>query len=234
MNTLTYLDKSLCELPKSWQNMLLHECQDDLLSIDKQLNIISQTNIIYPPRELIFNALRYNTINKIKVVILGQDPYHGIGEANGLAFSVNQGIKLPPSLLNIYKEISLEYETNLCNVNGELLIQWAKQGVLLLNSSLSVIENRPNSLSHIGGNTVTDKIITHISNNCDKIVFMLWGNFAQQKPQLINKNKHSILTSPHPSPLSAYRGFFGCKHFIKANQYLIDNKKPTINWFTER
>ena len=221
---------SLNNLSESWRKMLLDQCQDELCVIDTQLNNICKQCIIYPPQELIFNALSYTSIEDVKVVILGQDPYHGSGEANGLAFSVNQGVKLPPSLRNIYKELSQEYSVDLSATDGTFLFKWAQQGVLLLNSSLTVIKDQPNSLANIGWASVTDKIIHYISTNCHNVVFLLWGKFAGQKSVLINDRQHLILETTHPSPFSAHKGFLGCGHFLKANQYLIKNKQISIDW----
>lgn len=228
-NKLIYLKPAFTNISLDWQDLLNQNCHDALVNIDKQLLEVSKTNIIYPPSNLIFNALYKTPLKNTKVVILGQDPYHGDGEANGLAFSVNNDIKIPPSLRNIFKELALEtgYQVNL---SGEKLNEWATQGVLLLNSSLTVIKDKPNSLAHIGWQYVTDQIIYAISNNCNNIVFMLWGGFAQKKATLINQFKHLILSSTHPSPLSAHRGFIGCNHFNLANEYLSQNAIKPIMW----
>jgi uracil-DNA glycosylase len=227
--SFNYLQQSTALLDKEWQEFLLTNCHDQLLAIDAKLFEINKTEIIYPPQNLIFNALNLTSLTDTKVVIIGQDPYHGEGEANGLAFAVNSGIKLPPSLRNIYKEIALEYGVPM-GVDGMHLINWAKQGVLLLNASLTVIKDRANSLASIGWHEVTDMIIKHISNNSFGVVFMLWGAYARQKSQLIDECKHKILSAPHPSPLSAHRGFLGCNHFRIANEYLQSLGKTPINW----
>ncbi len=233
MQDFNYLSPALNNISPTWRDLLLSQCRNELIGIDAQLTVLHQHHSIYPPSELIFNALTYTQLENINIVILGQDPYHGAGEANGLAFSVNKHVKTPPSLRNIYKELAQEYNVDLINANGELLIQWARQGVLLLNASLSVIKDQPNSLSNIGWNVVTDKLIQYISKNCTNVVFMLWGKFAIQKRSLIDVNKHLVLESTHPSPFSAHKGFLGCGHFIKANQYLHDHNKTMIKWCNE-
>ncbi|MCC2625027.1 MAG: uracil-DNA glycosylase [Burkholderiales bacterium] len=229
VNNFNYLKLSLAKLDQGWQDFLLSNCYDELMAIDTKLIEIAKNEIIYPPQNQIFNALKLTSLTNTKVVIIGQDPYHGEGEAMGVAFAVNSGIKLPPSLKNIYKEVALEYNISM-DVDGTHLINWAKQGVLLLNASLTVIKDRANSLATIGWHEITDKIIRHISENNFGVVFMLWGAYAQQKAQLIDECKHKILFAPHPSPLSAHRGFFGCNHFRLANEYIQSLGKPTIDW----
>ena len=173
---------------------------------------------IFPPEKEVFRALELCPIYETKVVILGQDPYHGEGQANGLAFSVNANIPIPPSLRNILKELKDDVGSEF--QSGDLT-HWAKKGVLLLNSVLTVRESKANSHAHIiGWESYTDDIIRQVSKTRPCVVFMLWGNYAKAKAHLIDSNKHLILTAPHPSPLSAHRGFFGCKHFSKANTYL--------------
>lgn len=218
-------------LDNIWQEFLLDHCYDDLHQVDVALSQVSLNNVIYPVPELIFNALRLTSLANTKVVILGQDPYHGDGEANGLAFAVNAGIKVPPSLKNIYKELSLEY-ANPMDVDGTHLVKWAQQGVLLLNNSLTVVKDRPNSLSNIGWEDITSKVIQHISNTCSGVVFLLWGANARSKARLIDRARHYILEAPHPSPLSVYRGFYGCNHFKLANEYLQNLGKSPIEWLT--
>lgn len=189
---------------------------------------ISSGETIYPDYNNILRAFN-NKVDSINVVILGQDPYHGKGQANGLAFSVNQGVKLPPSLKNIYKEIQNEYPIDMNFNNGDLT-KWEKQGVVLLNSSLSVKEKEPNSHSNIGWLNITDEAIKYISNETINTVFMLWGAFAISKSSLISNSKHLILTSPHPSPFSCHRGFFGNNHFKTCNDYLKEKKNIEIDW----
>lgn len=228
-NSYNYLEPSLKSLDEVWQEFLMTNCAKELEAIDCKLSELAKTEIIYPPQDLIFNALRLCKLWEIKVVIIGQDPYHGENEANGLAFAVNSGVKLPPSLKNIYKEVSQEYGVDM-NVDGTHLVKWARQGVLLLNACLTVIQDRANSLSNIGWHQVTDAIISHVSEASFGVVFMLWGAYAQQKAKLIDWDKHQILLAPHPSPLSVYRGFYGCNHFRIANEYLHSLGKIPINW----
>ncbi len=183
--------------------------------------------VIYPPMEQVFNAFKHTEFCDVKVVILGQDPYHGVGQANGLAFSVNKDIAIPPSLLNIYKEIADDIGVTPPK-HGDLT-HWADQGVLLLNTVLTVEANQANSHRKKGWETFTDEVITSLNQAPQHIVFLLWGKPAQSKIPLIDK-RHTILTAPHPSPLSAYRGFFGCKHFSKANHALIEHWQDPIRW----
>jgi uracil-DNA glycosylase len=226
---LSYLTSSFSLLDTFWQKFLIEDCGNQLMEIDKKLLYLSNSTEIYPLKELIFNALAKVKINEIKAVILGQDPYHGSGEANGLAFSVNGGIKLPPSLKNILLELKQEYNY-IKNVPADILFDWPAEGVLLLNSSLTVIKDKPNSLSNIGWEIVSDKIIEKINNYCTNIVFLLWGNFAREKAKFIDKNKHLILSTSHPSPFSVYKGFLGCNHFLLANEYLLSKGKKQIKW----
>lgn len=183
---------------------------------------------IYPPKELIFRALELTPFENIKVVILGQDPYHGEGEANGLAFSVNKGVKLPPSLRNIYEELKSDMGIKIPN-HGDLT-SWAKQGVLLLNSVLTVEKDKPASHRNIGWEEYTDSIIKKISDKKENIVFILWGKYAQSKKDFIDERKYLVISSPHPSPFSANKGFFGSKPFSKTNTYLKSKGKKEIDW----
>ncbi len=210
----------------------------DILSPIKQYQYFQQVTqfvteqrqlgkIIYPPAEQVFNAFKKTEFCDVKVVILGQDPYHGEGQANGLAFSVNKGINIPPSLVNIYKEIS--DDIGIISPKHGDLTHWAEQGVLLLNTVLTVEANRANSHRKQGWEEFTDAVISSLNQAPQHIVFLLWGKPAQSKISLIDK-RHTILTAPHPSPLSAYRGFFGCKHFSKANQALIEHWQEPIRW----
>ncbi len=189
---------------------------------------IHKQKVIYPPLNLIFSAFNYVKFEDIKVVILGQDPYHGPGEANGLAFSVNKGVKVPPSLRNIYKELADDLNIAI-PIHGDLQ-SWAKQGVLLLNSVLTVEENKPGSHASIGWQQFTDQIIQSISIELEHVVFILWGNYAKTKIDLIDASKHLIISSPHPSPFSANKGFFGSKPFSKTNNYLQDKGSTAIEW----
>lgn len=189
-----------------------------------------QNFICYPPKELIFSALNKCAVKDVKVVIIGQDPYHGEGEANGLCFSVNDTVKIPPSLKNIFAEINSDFDSIFLPTNGNLE-RWAEQGVLLLNASLTVRKDEANSHKHLKWNLLTDALINYISDNCENIVFLLWGSFAQKKGSKINREKHFVLEAGHPSPLSANRGFwFGNKHFSQTNEYLKSIGKSQIDW----
>lgn len=185
--------------------------------------------IVYPKKKDVFNAFRYTEFSKIKVVILGQDPYHGKGQANGLAFSVSLGIKLPPTLINIYKELKNDVQNFQFPKHG-YLIKWAEQGVFLLNSILTVEKNKAFSHSKIGWESFTDQVISKISKYRFGIIFLLWGQYAKKKINLINKKKHFIFCSSHPSPLSAHKGFIGCAHFSKVNKMLIRQNLRPIDW----
>jgi len=188
----------------------------------------SQGKTIYPPGSLIFNAFNTTPIDKIKVVIIGQDPYHGPNQAHGLCFSVQSGVPPPPSLINIFKELQDDIGMQIPRHGN--LTKWAEQGVFLLNASLTVRAGEPMSHSKIGWATFTDSVIKKISDHNKHVVFLLWGKFAQDKKILIDETKHLILKSAHPSPLSAYAGFFGCKHFSKANAYLISKGIDPVDW----
>lgn len=183
---------------------------------------------IYPPQNQIFDALKFTEFNRVKVVILGQDPYHGPNQANGLCFSVKSDQPLPPSLRNIYKELANDLKCSF-PANGDLH-HWAEQGVLLLNTVLTVEANKANSHKGRGWETFTDEVINSLNQAPQPIIFLLWGAQAQAKSRLINNPKHTILTAPHPSPLSAHRGFFGCNHFSKTNQILVENNQTPIEW----
>lgn len=183
---------------------------------------------VYPPAGKIFEAFNATPFDDVKVVIIGQDPYHGPGQANGLCFSVNPSIPFPPSLLNIFKEIQAETGKPI-PTDGDLS-RWARQGVLLLNSSLTVREHTPKSHSGIGWETLTDAAVRKLAQERDGLVFLLWGADAIRKGSFIDRGRHLVLTSPHPSPLSAHRGFFGNGHFLKANEYLASQGKTPIDW----
>jgi len=184
--------------------------------------------VIYPPGKLIFNAFECTPFDKVKVVVIGQDPYHNPGQAHGLSFSVPDGIQPPPSLLNIFKEIQTDLSITMPRTGN--LEKWARQGVLLLNASLTVVANTPMSHSQIGWHIFTDEVIRRVSSGKEHVVFMLWGKFAQNKEVLIDSSRHKILKAAHPSPLSAYNGFFGCCHFSKANAYLQEMGEKPIDW----
>lgn len=185
-------------------------------------------NIVYPIKENIFNALKLTPYEKVKVVIMGQDPYHGENEAHGLSFSVQKGINIPPSLKNIYKELNNDLGITIA-LDGDLT-KWAKEGVLLLNSVLTVYKDNPASHKNIGWERLTDYIIKILNEKEEPIVFILWGNFAKEKKKYITNKKHLIIESTHPSPFSANNGFFGSKPFSKTNEFLIKNKIKPINW----
>lgn len=188
----------------------------------------SQGKTIYPPGSLIFNAFNTTPFDKVKVVILGQDPYHGPGQAHGLCFSVQNGVPPPPSLINIFKELRDDIGIDIPDHGN--LSRWAGQGVFLLNASLTVRAGEPMSHAKIGWAPFTDAVIKRISDRKENVVFLLWGKFAQEKRVLIDANKHCILRSVHPSPLSAHGGFFGCKHFSKTNEYLTSKGIDPIDW----
>lgn len=185
-------------------------------------------HIIYPPGALIFNAFNLTPFENVKVVLLGQDPYHGKGQAHGLCFSVQDGIKPPPSLVNIYKEINKDIGLPIPNHGN--LTKWAQQGVLMLNASLTVRAAEPNSHSKIGWADFTDAVIRKVSDQKKGVVFLLWGKFAQAKQELIDETKHQVLKAAHPSPYSADAGFFGCRHFSKTNEYLMKEGLDPIDW----
>lgn len=184
--------------------------------------------VVYPPGKLIFNAFECTPFNKVKVVIIGQDPYHNPGQAHGLCFSVADNVPPPPSLVNIFKEINSDLDIPIPRTGN--LEKWAKQGVLLLNASLTVEANKPMSHSQIGWHIFTDEVIKHISKDKEHVVFLLWGKFAQNKEVLIDASKHKIFKAAHPSPLSAHNGFLGCRHFSKTNNWLQEIGEKPIDW----
>ena len=184
---------------------------------------------IYPPQNEVFSAFSLTEFDQVKVVILGQDPYHRPNQAHGLSFSVKPPVTPPPSLINIYKELATDIEGFVIPRHG-YLVDWAKQGVLLLNTMLTVEEGKANSHANWGWETFTDKVIAKLNAHRENIVFLLWGSHAQKKGAFIDRNKHCVLTAPHPSPLAAHRGFFGCHHFSKANEYLKAHGMTEINW----
>lgn len=187
-----------------------------------------QEHTVYPPGPEIFNALNHCTFDETKVVIIGQDPYHNPGQANGLSFSVAEGVRIPPSLKNVYKEISDEFNKPMPDSGN--LERWADQGVLLLNATLTVRENQPGSHQKKGWEEFTDAVIRTVSTEKEHLVFMLWGAYAQKKGSIIDDTRHLVLKSAHPSPFAANRGFFGNNHFIKANEYLKSKGKEPIDW----
>ena len=218
------------KIEASWKEVLKSEFSKDYFQqIPQHIKTEkSQGKVIYPPGSLIFNAFNTTPFNKVKVVILGQDPYHGQGQAHGLCFSVQNGVPPPPSLLNIFKELQEDIGIDIPHHGN--LTHWAQQGVFLLNASLTVRAGEPMSHSKIGWAAFTDTVIKKISEQKKNVVFLLWGKFAQEKRVLIDETKHCILRSVHPSPLSAYGGFFGCKHFSKTNEYLVSKGIDPVDW----
>ena len=219
----------MVNIGNEWDELLKEEFEKDYyLNLRSFLATEYKKQRIYPDMYDIFNALKYTSYNDVKVVILGQDPYHGFGQAHGLCFSVKKGVKKPPSLVNIFKEIESDIGVKMPE-HGELT-HWAKQGVLLLNTTLTVREASPNSHKGKGWEIFTDKVIELLNNRQKPIVFILWGSNARSKKAIITNPIHKILETVHPSPLSAYRGFFGCKHFSTANEFLRRTGQKPIDW----
>jgi uracil-DNA glycosylase len=183
---------------------------------------------VYPPPPFVFNAFALCPFDRVRVVILGQDPYHGPSQAHGLSFSVPEGVSLPPSLKNIYKELRSDLGRDIPTSGN--LEPWAQQGILLLNATLTVRGSTPGSHQHRGWETFTDAVIEHLSRDKEHLVFLLWGKYAQEKGTKIDRNKHLVLTAPHPSPFSAHSGFFGCRHFSQTNDYLASHSLAPIEW----
>lgn len=217
-------------MEESWKNVLRNEFSKgyflEAVTFIKTEKALNKT--IYPPGSQIFNAFNHTAFDNLKIVIIGQDPYHGQGQAHGLSFSVADGVRPPPSLINIFKE--LHDDTGVPIPKSGNLTRWADQGVLLLNASLTVRAGEPNSHSKIGWTQFTDSVISIISAEKEHVVFILWGKYAQEKQVLIDETKHLVLKAAHPSPYSANNGFFGCKHFSKANKYLMDNGIDPVDW----
>lgn len=216
-------------ISKTWKDFF--DCEKNKDYYQKLMDFVNdqyQTNTIFPKKEDIFNAFKYTELSDLKVVIIGQDPYHNYNQAHGLAFSVNEHSPIPPSLKNIYKELELEYNT-VIDQNGDLTYL-AHQGVFLLNTVLTVKLNEANSHKNIGWETFTDNAIKFINENKKNVVYILWGNNAISKKKFIDQSNNLILTSPHPSPLSCYRGFLGNNHFKKSNEYLKSKNIPEIQW----
>ena len=218
------------QMEPGWKQVLASEFESEymqqlreFLKQEKQ-----QGKTIYPPGPEIFNAFNHAPFDQVKVVILGQDPYHGPNQAHGLCFSVRKGVKIPPSLVNIYKEI--EQELNVSMPEHGNLEGWADQGVLLLNATLTVQAGQAGSHQNKGWEKFTHAAIDRLNRQRDGLVFFLWGSSAQKKGKIIDRNRHLVLEAPHPSPLSAHRGFFGCGHFARANEYLIEQGKEPIDW----
>lgn len=221
----------MLKLASEWLEVLREEFEKPYMKVLKSFLLIEKQKgfIFFPKNKDIFNALNQTPFNQIKVVILGQDPYHGVNQAHGLSFSVQNGIKVPPSLKNIYKELADDITGFEIPNHGDLT-GWANQGVLLLNATLTVSANQPGSHQNRGWEIFTDYIISQISAKKSGVIFLLWGKYAQDKAQLIDITKHYILKAAHPSPFSAYRGFLGCKHFSATNKILEEQGKVAINW----
>ena len=214
----------------TWEDIIDLEKQKDYYKkLKEEIDKRYETTTVFPEKQNIFKAFYLTKLDNLKVVILGQDPYHGFGQAQGLAFSTPANIKNPPSMQNILKEIQSDLGKKSICEDGDLT-PWAKQGVLLLNTILTVEEAKPKSHHNLGWEVFTDNIIKYISDNCEDTIFILWGSPAISKTKLIDTKKHHILTAPHPSPLSSYRGFFGCKHFSQTNNILKSLNKEAIVW----
>lgn len=217
------------KINESWKIILNQEFEKDYFSkLTQFVKDAYSLGNCYPPEKQIFNAFEPCDFENVKVVILGQDPYHGAGQAHGLCFSVNDGVAFPPSLLNIFKEIKDDLGIEIPKSGN--LERWASQGVLLLNATLTVAANQAGSHQNRGWEQFTDAVIQLVSQYRENVVFLLWGSFAQKKAVLIDSKKHLILKTVHPSPLSSYRGFFGCKHFSKTNEYLLSKSLKAIEW----
>lgn len=217
------------KIESSWKSRLFEEFE--MPYFEALTDFVRQeyaTKTVYPPGKLIFHAFEQSPFDLTKVIILGQDPYHGPGQAHGLCFSVPEGIDLPPSLQNIFKEIS--QDMGITNPSSGNLDRWASQGVLLLNSTLTVQANRAGSHQNRGWEKFTDQVIQVLAKEKEHLVFLLWGSFAQKKGEFIDRTRHLVLSSPHPSPLSSYRGFFGNKHFSKTNEYLKLHGIEPVKW----
>jgi len=216
-------------IEESWKEILWEEFQSPYFASLKEFLVKEkQQYTIYPPGNLIFNAFQHTPPDRLKAVILGQDPYHGTGQAHGLCFSVPPGIRMPPSLVNIFKELQTDLDIQIPGHGN--LEKWADQGVLLLNATLSVRAGQAGSHQHMGWETFTNRVIETISEEKSGIVFLLWGRYAQAKESLIDKQKHLILKAAHPSPFSAHHGFLGCRHFSRTNAYLNKKGIPEIDW----
>jgi uracil-DNA glycosylase len=216
-------------LEPGWKSALLSEFSKPYMQdLRKFLSAEKTSQTIYPRPSEFFAAFNTTPLDQVRVVILGQDPYHGPGQAHGLCFSVRPDVRPPPSLENIFKE--LKADLNITKPDHGCLLSWAEQGVLLLNATLSVRAGLPGSHQKKGWEEFTDHAIRYLNENCEHIVFMLWGSYAQKKGAMINRKKHLVLEAPHPSPLSAHRGFLGCRHFSQANNYLKEHGLKTIDW----
>jgi uracil-DNA glycosylase len=218
------------QLEDSWLERLYDQFEQDYMQELREFLVTRKKHqaVVYPPGPQIFNAMNSTPFDKVRVVILGQDPYHGPGQAHGLCFSVQPGVRIPPSLANIYREI--DSDLGIAPPDHGNLQSWADQGVLLLNAVLTVERGQPGSHQGKGWELFTDSIVHALNNDRENLVFMLWGSYAMKKGAVIDRRKHLVLTAPHPSPLSAHRGFLGCRHFSMANEYLQQHQKLPIDW----
>ena len=223
-------NKREIRLDPSWKNRLESEFSQPYMISLRQFLLERKGSgaVIYPPGDHIFNAMNSTHFEAVKVVILGQDPYHGPGQAHGLCFSVLEGVAIPPSLINIYKELEADLGSAR-PVNGNLQ-HWAGQGVLLLNAVLTVEQGRAGAHQGKGWEKFTDRIVSELNESRDGLVFMLWGSYAMKKGAMIDRSRHLVLTAPHPSPLSAHRGFLGCRHFSRANEWLVQHGQSPVEW----
>ena len=213
-----------------WEDVLgAEKSQPYFLALQEKLAQARRQNVVYPSSDDVFNAFSFTPLDEVKVVILGQDPYHGPNQAHGLAFSVPRDVKIPPSLRNIYKELNNDIQGFCTPDNGDLT-HWARQGVLLLNTVLTVEQGKAHSHAKYGWERFTDAVIQAINTYTENVVFLLWGSHAQKKGANIDTQRHLVLSAPHPSPLSAHRGFFGCHHFSQTNNWLQSRNKTPINW----
>lgn len=217
------------KIEASWKELLKKEFEKDYFhELAEFVKSEYKSGAVYPPPQLIFAAFDVCPVKQVKVVVLGQDPYHGLGQANGLAFSVNDGVRQPPSLMNIYKEIEKDVGKKMPATGN--LERWAKQGVMLLNATLTVRAYQAGSHQKKGWEEFTDAVVKKLNEVREGLVFMLWGSYARKKGGVVDRKKHLVLEAPHPSPLSAHQGFFGCKHFSQANDYLWMNGVEPIEW----
>ena len=217
------------KIEESWRQRLQSEFDKEYFEhLPEFVRQEYQQATVYPPRPLIFNAFNLCPFDRVKVVLIGQDPYHGPGQAQGLCFSVNEGVTFPPSLVNIFKE--LESDLGIQRPTSGSLVRWAEQGVFLLNATLTVREHQPGSHQNRGWESFTDAVIRLLATEKEHLVFILWGGYAQRKGAFIDRNRHCVITSPHPSPLSAYHGFFGTKPFSRTNDYLTAHGLSPIQW----
>lgn len=217
------------DIEPSWKAVLRDELEAEYFkALSEEVRQRYLANTVFPPPKLVFNAFLHCPFDNVKVVIIGQDPYHGLGQAMGLSFSVPDGVRVPPSLQNIYKELHTDVGKDIPQTGN--LTHWAEQGVLLLNATLTVEQGQAGAHQGLGWEQFTDAVIQKVSDDKEHVVFLLWGRYAREKGQRIDRSKHLVLTAPHPSPFSAYNGFFGCKHFSQTNEYLESQGLPPISW----